>query len=205
MKTMKKTAIILCMLASSGAWASSASKDDLAVCAAKSNAVDRLECFDALAEKVGATVTTTNTTSKSSGKWSTSTDTDPMTDESIHFAMLRSSSGTGKYGDAVVMTVRCKDKKTEMYINWKSYLGRDTISTTYRVGKDKAKTSKWDVSTDHKAAFFPGSPVSLLKAIAENDSFVASLTPYSESPVTASFDTTGAAAALADIRKGCGW
>lgn len=204
---MKKIviAITIGLASSSAASAATITKDDLAKCAAEANAVSRLVCFDTLAKQAGATASTTETTRQGAGKWSTRTQTDPLTDKSVYTAALDASSGAGRFGGAVLMLVRCKDNKTEMYIDWRSYLGNDGVRTTYRVGKVKAKTSRWSESTDHKAAFFPGSPVSLLKEIIESDSFVANVTPYSESPVTAVFDTTGAAEALVDIRKGCNW
>ncbi|PYD84238.1 DNA primase, partial [Pseudomonas syringae pv. pisi] len=43
------------------------------------------------------------------------------------------------------------------------------------------------------------------KEMMESDKFIVNVTPYSESPVTAIFDTSGAEAAFADIRKGCSW
>ncbi|MDT4849754.1 Type VI secretion system VasI, EvfG [compost metagenome] len=102
------------------------------------------------------------------------------------------------------MTVRCSNNATEMYINWNDFLGSDAY-TTFRVDKEQASKSNWQLSTDKVAAFYPGSPVPLLKKIAGSSSFVASVTPYNESPVTAVFDTAGASSAFTDIRKGCGW
>ncbi len=92
-----------------------------------------------------------------------------------------------------------------MFINWSSFLGSDSIATTYRIDKEPAQRSGWTLSTDKQAAFFPGSPVSTLKKLVESTTFVASVTPYNENPVTAVFTTTGAERALTDIRKGCNW
>jgi type VI secretion system protein VasI len=178
---------------------------DIATCAAISSVVERLSCFDDLAKSHKLTATTENTSSPGKGKWFTQTDKDPMNDKAIYGAALTADSGKGRFGDSIALIVRCKNNKTEMFIDWSSYLGLDRARTTYRIDKQKAITSNWSISTNHKAAFFPGSPVSTLKKIAESTSFVASVTPYGENPVTAVFDTTGAAEALADIRKGCKW
>lgn len=182
------------------------SKDKVAACAAISNTVSRLACYDALAKSEGL-VATSSTQRSANSKWITNTKTDPLTDKSIYTSMLIADEGKGRYGDPVAMIARCQNNKTEMYIIWDSYLGSDSIRTTYRVGKNPAKTSNWDLSTDSKAAFFPGTPIPTLKEFisAEDPSFVANVTPYNESPVTAIFDITGAEAALADIRKGCNW
>lgn len=178
---------------------------DLAVCAAMTNSVARLACFDSLASERGAAPSSDSTTPDGSGKWETSTDTDPLTDKAIHYAILEADSGVGRLGRKPTMIIRCKDNRTEMFITWNSYLGSDSISTTYRIDKQPAQKSGWSLSTDKRAAFFPGSPVPTLKQLEGSTSFVANVTPYNESPVTAVFDTTGAEKALADIRKGCNW
>ena len=191
------------------ATANSASADvpekDVMRCAALDNTVERLSCFDTLAESNGLTTKTVPTPSASKGKWSTSTTTDPMTDKSIFIARLNASSGRGRLGEGIDLIVRCAKNKTELYINWHSFLGTDSARVTHRTGKSKAQTHTWDVSTDHTSSFYPGSPVTALKEMIKNTSFVANVTPYSESPVTATFDISGADAAFADIRKGCSW
>jgi len=179
---------------------------DIATCAAISSVVERLSCFDDLAKNHKLTATTQDTSSPGKGKWLTQTDKDPLNDKAIYTATLPADSGTtGRFGGPIVLSVRCEGNKTEMYINWSSFLGLEGIPTTYRIDKQKAIRSGWDSSTDHKAAFFPRSPIPTLKKIADSTSFVASVTPYGENPVTAVFDTTGAAEALSDIRKGCKW
>jgi type VI secretion system protein VasI len=178
---------------------------DVMKCAALANPVERLSCFDALAESKGLTTKTVETPAAGKGKWSTSTTTDPLTDKSIYIAMLDASSGRGRLGEQIGLVVRCAKNKTELYINWNSFLGTDTARVTHRVGKLKAETHTWDVSTDHTSSFYPGSPVATLKEMTKNTSFVANVTPYSESPVTATFDVSGAEAAFSDIRKGCSW
>lgn len=174
-------------------------------CAALENSVERLSCYDVLADRKGLSKQTTITQSIGKGKWSTSTTTDPLTDQSIYVALLDADSGSGRYGGRVGMVVRCSKNTTEWYVNWNSFLGTETTTVTHRVGKSKAQRKSWVVSTDHKSSFYPGSPVPILKEMMKSDSLVANVTPYSESPLTASFNTSGAEAALADIRKGCGW
>lgn len=203
---MKRLAMIFCLLASSGAWAATpVTKDDLAKCAATANSVERLACFDDLAKQAGVVASTTDTSSPGGGKWNTATNTDPMTDKSVYTAILLSDNGKGRFGDPVALLLRCKDKKTEMFIAWSSYLGSDEARVTFRLDKEPAKTTAWSISTNGKATFYPSSPVSYLKKLVDGKSFVASVTPYHENSITAVFDITGADTALADIRKGCGW
>jgi len=178
---------------------------DIAKCAADTNAVTRLECYDKIAKNNSLVAETTTTTPQDAGDWQTNSKTDPLTDDSIEMALLPASSGKGRFGETIVLVVRCANNKTEMYINWQSFLGTDSTSITYRIDKAKARTIKWDVSTDHKAAFYPNSPIPVLKELAESTSFVANVTPYSDNPITAVFNTTGANEALQKIRQNCNW
>ncbi len=182
-------------------------KNQMAQCAAISNTINRLECYDNLAKAEGLVSTNTSRQVQQSN-WRTNTKTDPLTDESVYTAILVADEGkAGPYRDDVALVVRCQDNKTEMYIVWDAYLGRDSISTTYRIGKNPATTSSWSTSTDNKAAFFPGSPIGTLKQLidSEDPTFVANVTPYNANPVTAIFNTTGSDQALLDIRNGCSW
>lgn len=182
------------------------SKNEIAKCAAIENAVNRLSCYDSLAKSEGL-AKEVKTSSVTDSKWVIREKTDPLTDNSVYTAMILADSGKGRYGNHISLLIRCENNTTEMYINWASYLGRDDISVTYRIGKDKAVTSRWGLSTDSKATFFPGSPIPALKEIIESDtpSLVANLTPYNSNPITAVFNTSGAKEALSDIRESCGW
>ncbi|WP_225782110.1 type VI secretion system-associated protein TagO [Xenophilus sp. Marseille-Q4582] len=179
---------------------------ELARCASFGTDALRLNCFDQATKKLkpASAPKAQVAVAGQKGKWSTSSDKDPLTDKPIFYAMLDADEGKGKYGGPVSLIVRCKNNSTEAYVNWNSFLGSDGIAVTYRVDKDAAVKVKWSISTDHKASFIRN-PIPLLKQIGDSSSFVVSLTPYSESPVTAIFNTSGGVAALADIRSACQW
>lgn len=179
-------------------------KKEVALCAAETNTVNRLACYDLLAARHDQAPKETLTSAATKGKWITQTNTDPLTDKSVFLALLEAESGKGAYGDTVRLLVRCQNNTTEAYINWNSFLGSDGIRVTSRIDKNPAKTSTWSISTDNKASFMP-SAAATLKGFIGATSFVANLTPYSESPITAVFDITGAERAFEDISKGCGW
>lgn len=203
---MKLGQITLALLALTSLASEAAIEDrQVASCAAMKNPIERLACYDKLADTHDLAPKTVATPAHGKGKWHTSTSTDPLTDKAIYVATLDADSGRGRFGEGIDMVVRCAKGETDLYINWESFLGTDGISLTYRVGKAKAVKSTWLVSTDNKSSFYPGSPVSTLKAMIDTDSFVANVTPYSESPVTATFDTSGAKEALSDIRTACKW
>lgn len=175
-------------------------RTEVEACANTGNTSERVACYETLAVRNG--IVAVNNSSNGSGKWMTSSKTDPLTDETIATAMLSADSPSRR--DTPMLIVRCKAKSTELYISWNDYLGRSAFVTS-RVGQEKATTNEWSISTDSKATFYPGNAVGVLKRIIESESFVASVTPYNESPVTAVFDAKGASEALADIRKNCSW
>ena len=178
---------------------------EVAACAAETNTVKRLSCYDSMAAKHELAPATKRTKAQGAGKWQTQTSTDPLNDKSVHVAILDADTGAGRYGETVSMVVRCKDNRTELYINWNSFLGGDGIQSIHRVGKAKAVQSMWTLSTDKQSAFYPGTPIPVLKKMADESSFIVNVTPYNSNPVTAIFDITGAESALSDIREGCTW
>lgn len=112
----------------------------------------------------------------------------------------------------ISLSVRCKSGKTEMWVNWGDYLGDDSHDVysewkrvTVRVGKDAAKTERWDLSTDKNATFAPGSPVALIRKMAKSDQIVFQTTPYSEGQVTAVFKLDGFSQSVSNVAKQCGW
>lgn len=177
---------------------------EIATCAAIENDLTRLACFDSVASSNSLAPRVEQKEVKDAGQWIINTDVDPLNDENIHYAILPASEGESRYRKPISLTVRCSKSNTELYINWNDFLGREAV-TALRVDKDKAATKSWSLSTDKQSAFYPGSPVKILKRIAESSTVVANVTPYNSSPVTAVFDTSGANVAFTDIRKACNW
>lgn len=138
------------------------------------------------------------------GKWDVSVSKDELTDNKTVFVSLNASSGRGKYGDTVSLMLRCQNNKTEMYISWHTFLGIDDIEVIDRVDDKKAETSHWGISTDRKASF-RRSPVSQIKKMLDSKKYIAQLTPYSENPITAVFETEGLNNAIKELREACHW
>lgn len=138
---------------------------------------------------------------------------DPIDDSKTYMAFgeadVELSSGTD---DVITMRVRCQSGETQMWVDWGKYLGNDSgdhnapfKSVTVRIDKEKAKVERWDVSTDDRATFAPGSPVGLLRRMANADKVIFQTTPYREPPITATFKTAGFSKAIEPISKNCGW
>lgn len=177
-------------------------KTEFSKCANNTSSLDRLACYDELAQKSGF-VSTVKETKRTEGDWRIFTQINPLDDTKTITLSLIASNGSNILGNPISFYVRCKSGKTEVYINWNDYLGSEAIVTT-RVGSKSAETSNWSLSTDKKASFAQNS-MSLLRDITSSNQFVAQITPYNESPVTAVFNTTGLKTALSPILETCNW
>lgn len=179
---------------------------EVAACAAKKGDLERLECYDALARqnKLDAPVVS-STPLAGVGKWVTRDTRNPIDDTRTVSLLLLADTGASKWNKPVSLFIRCQSNKTEMYIVWNDFLGMDTATVITRIGSLKAETKSWGNSTDNQASFYPGSPVGMIKTMMQHETFVAQVTPYNESPVTATFDIKGLSNAIAPLREACKW
>ncbi|WP_370979461.1 type VI secretion system-associated protein TagO [Agaribacterium sp. ZY112] len=176
----------------------------VAKCATIDSDLARLECYDALAQASGlAGKQTVPTQVQGKGKWSVSVDVNPVDDSKTVTLSLDADSGQSKWRQPVYLIARCKSNKTEVYIGWNDYLGREAQVLT-RVGSKKAVTSYWGMSTNSKATFH-NKPIPFLKEMLSENKLVAQVTPYNESPVTAVFDISGLQNAIKPLRETCAW
>lgn len=180
-------------------------KSNIARCATISGELERLECFDQLAKSNqldGPQETTTAIDGV--GKWLVSDSINPIDDSRTVTLILQSDSGQTKWGNPIGLVLRCKSNTTDLYINWSDFLGREANVLT-RIGTESAVTKRWNLSTDSQATFHPRGTIDFIKAMLQSTRFVAQVTPYNESPITAIFDTTGLENAITPLRETCGW
>lgn len=174
-------------------------------CAKIDDSSSRLACYDALSgreREVG---------SRKSAKWLIDERVNPLDDSKTVIAVLVADTGRGTYGDPVTLTSLCRSNKTQLYIDFGSYLGSDSSSVyskwkyiTIRVGSADARKEKWGVSTDHKAAFAPRA-IRLLKEMLRADDLVVQVVPYGSNPITAVFDLSGMRSAITPLAETCHW
>jgi type VI secretion system protein VasI len=138
------------------------------------------------------------------GKWQISTSKNPIDDTETVLVSLEAESGRGKYGRKVKFVVRCMSNKTEVFVDWDSFLDLEQIQVISRIGENKAETLLWDVSTDRKSSIRPR-PIQFLKDIMNSDILVLKTTPYGDNTITAIFDTKKLDKALELLRDVCGW
>jgi len=165
----------------------------------------RLDCFDNLAKEKnidGLQPQQVNIQDK--GKWQVNIDKNPVDDSKTVSLVLNADSGKSAWNKKIFMVIRCKSNKTEMYINWRDYLG-NKASVLTRIGDNKARTKTWGLSSDSKASFHPRGTIGFLNTMMKSNKFLAQITPYSETPVTAIFNTTGLKNAIKPLRETCGW
>jgi type VI secretion system protein VasI len=83
-------------------------------------------------------------------------------------------------------------------------LGHDRLHRQpYTPGTSAASQQQWGLSTDKKATFYPRNSFQLIEELTRVDKFVAQVTPYNESPVTALFDVSGLADAAGPFFETC--
>ncbi|MBM7341695.1 type VI secretion system-associated protein TagO [Pantoea coffeiphila] len=186
------------------------SKADIAECRTEVNGTKRLACYDKLFP-IGSSDEGEESANKpaiNTGKWFTHTTTSPV-DDSKNVVLMLESNDTIRtaFGETVTpaIFVTCREKKTELYVNWDVYLGLNETSMLYRLDKQKAVERTWTISTDTKATFYSGKVIDFVKSISKADKLFARITPYNESPVSVTFDVAGLSDALQPLKQACGW
>ena len=153
-------------------------------------------------------------TAPDTGAWRPFSREDPVTGRTEHSAYLDASNETKGHVFQTTPTlyVRCRDNKTDVFINWENYLDGNSGDfqdnrhvVTLRIGDGDPFTVRANVSTDNEATFFPSPIPSILRPAANADTLAARTTPYNESPQTAVFNVTGIRAALSDVSAACNW
>jgi type VI secretion system protein VasI len=167
-------------------------------CLELTGSTERLECYD----RATRGLTTPAAKPEAAGKWEISRKTDPLDDSKIYIGVLPAIEKTG------ALLLRCKGGTTEAFIGWMSYLGQDAASVTTRIDAGTAETKNWSISPEGRAAFYPGGESAdrqFIERLAEAGKLVAQVTPYSSSPVTATFDLAGIKDVVGGLSETCAW
>lgn len=174
----------------------------------------RLECFDNLFGDAGrpAIQQLFGSNSRATGVWDVSIDVNPLDDTRQVVLINSSSEGQNSLGEPILLAIRCISGRTDVLVDWDEHLGFDTRSSIrYRVGRDEAISSMWDMSSDDEATFYPGNSVRLIEQMIEVDrtstdgTFVAQIMPTGGSSITAIWNLYGLAEAVEPMREACGW
>ncbi len=183
------------MLAAFAGAAHADSSTDIARCAAESNAIKRLDCFDALSARLG--VAAPKTASSGIAKWKVKKETSRIDDSTTVIVSLSADSPIkGWPGKTFTpsLILRCKEKRTEVYIITRMSpqveYGSDGATITLRFDKEKATKYQAGKSTDGEALFF-GQSVGLIKNMVQHSTLLFEFVPFNSSPAMTTFDLRG--------------
>ncbi len=134
--------------------------------------------------------------------WHLRTDTSPIDDSKTYMLMREADEpvGSGFKKHTPSLIIRHREGDLEVYITFGSYLGSETTIVTVRLGNLPPLESKWWLSTDGKAIFCPTDNAAFVRQLLEHEKLVIRLTPFGESPVTATFDLTRLSEAIQPMR-----
>jgi len=181
-------------------------QDKPEACAAMPDAGERLLCYDGIfREKVSP--------STSTGKWKLTTAKSQIDDTETNTLTLESEESIpGRFGgrEHATLIIRCQENVTAAYFIMGGHFladieGHDKV--TYRVDDQRAVTEAFATSTDNMALgkWSGGSAIPFIKKLGGGRQLVIRVTPYNESPKTATFNISGIDDALQPVRKGCNW
>jgi type VI secretion system protein VasI len=196
---------------------------DLLNCKNLANDADRLACFDQAMTKDRTQPASTSKVEsvavdekpeKPKSKWYARKDTSAMTDDTNHFVSTTSigyhqCSQFGTSGP-ITLWVRCMEDTTALIISGDCHLasGFDGYGeVTWRTDDDKAVTRSFEASTNNQSLglWSGGRSIPAVKELFGKERLVVRFTPFSMSPVEATFDITGLEEAIGPLRQECGW
>ena len=179
---------------------------EIAKCAAIASDLERLVCFDTLARAQGLDRPQARPVPTADvGAWQIRDQVNPLDDTRTVDLALVATSGVAPDDRPVILNLRCQSGETEVYINWRSYLGSGAQIAT-RIGTGEVDRQRWSTSSNQQATFYPrNDAVAFIKALMTADRLVAQVAPSGGNPITAVFDTQGLDNAVKPLRQACRW
>lgn len=174
------------------------------------NDLDRLACYD---KEVGRTPTQERVPTDA-GEWSVRKETSKLTDQANVYAAVESEEVINcgwNRGEKIRLFVRCMENSTSLIFQTGCHMTsseyNDYGDVTYRLDDDKARTVGMQESTNHRSLglWSGGRSIPVIKQMLGKSQMVVRMTPYGESPFTASFNIAGLDEAIAPLREACGW
>lgn len=185
-------------------------RTDTLRCQSETNGTKRLACYDEIfpQEITKKSDITEDKPAENTGKWMSHITTSPVDDSKNVLLMLSSNNSVvTQFGERVTpeIFITCREKKTEVFINWDMYLGLDETSMLYRLDKQKAVERSWSISTDTKAVFYTGRNIDFIRTLMKADKMFVKITPYNANPESATFDLSGLDVAIKPLQQACSW
>ena len=97
------------------------------------------------------------------------------------------------------------DQSVTARIDWKRFISSFSTEVGFKVDGGKFTWLKWKVDGSEKVTLSPSASDTqkLIESIGEGSELLVDITPYSEGPVTVTYDVSGLAAALEKLRSSC--
>lgn len=180
-----------------------------AACTSISNDLDRLACYD----KESGRTPAIESVAVDAGAWLVQEAVSKMTDQKDVYLRVESEEVVNcgwNNGQKIELFLRCSENSTALFFVTNCHMasghgGYGDIE--YRVDKDKARKVAGEASTDNKALglWSGGSAIPVIKNIMGKSDMVVRMTPYGESPFTATFKVRGLDEAIKPLRNECKW
>jgi len=183
---------------------------DLAACAAKINAAERLSCYDDLAKT--RNVASPEIETAKNGDWNVQTETSKVDDsKNVYLRVDSIDTFRDRYGNSKSATffITCQEHSTQTFFVLGGMFLADTGGfgdVTVRIDRNKAQTMSLTESTDNQAlGIWRGAGVPFIKSLIGKTRLLLVATPYNESSITVEFNITGLGEALQPLREACSW
>ena len=176
---------------------------ELEKCANIKDEMERLACYDEISyrhdlvklEKVNSNI-------DGKGKWSINISENPLDDSKTTMLSLYANSGANYLGEKPMLGIRCKSGELSIMISWETFLNNDDVLLTTRLGNNKAIKELWGISSSLKTSFHPA-PYDFFDKLIHEQKYVAKVTPYNSTPITAVFDLSGISKISKAISESC--
>lgn len=186
---------------------------DIQYCATLPERGDRLICYDRIAVDLGVIDEKKQQARAEElakfGFWTISTRTNDMQERITSLKVDSDQEATTRTGYKRVPTfaVECKNRTTEVFMDWKSPLVRapspaKKIIVTFKVDNLTKITEEWELSLDFSSAFAP-KPVDFVRNLKGRERLVIEITPYNDTTQALSFDIRKLEPALEVLIKEC--
>jgi len=138
------------------------------------------------------------------GKWIINKDTSPIDDSPI--AVLALPAEKNSSNDQIMLFIRYRDAKTEIFIDWHDYIGYEGLfKVITRFDKEEAEARNWTISTDKIATFYKGKDINLIKKMLKSDKLFARVIHYDNQTTDAFFDLRHLSEAIDKVNDTCHW
>jgi type VI secretion system protein VasI len=208
---MRLSCLILLLLVPGGFAGAQALKEidarKMLACAAKSNSLERLACFDDLAKTVGPIH---EQQSNTVGRWTIETSVSNFDDtSSVHLSLIANEKINGWLGKSYlpVLNIRCRERKTEAYIDFGMSPATepelyDGATLQFRIDKQPLFKAIATKSPDGTTLFLKD-PTSFIKRMLKAEHLLVRFVPFTSSAQETTFSIAGLEKAIVPLTEAC--